>query len=163
MLEEVILLNKSFCLLLLWLMPFLVYGTEFETHVKSDSGDLNYKTGVGTYIGHVTIIRGPAQLEANKAITYLDKNRKLQKAMAFGNPAHLWQKAAGQDPEFHAYAQQIEFYPNQNLLILIGNGKIVHENNTLQAPYITYNIQSQTLTTQPSKIERTTIIIRKSK
>lgn len=162
MLEEVMWLNKTLRLLLLWLIPLLVYGNELETQVKSDSGDLNYKTGVGTYIGHVTMIRGPAQLEADKTMTYLDKNRKLQKAIAFGNPAHLWQKATEQDPEFHAYAKRIEYYPNQNLLILIGNGKIIHKNNTLQAPYITYNIQDQTLTTQPSKAERTTIIIRKS-
>jgi lipopolysaccharide transport protein LptA len=130
--------------------------------VKSDSGDLNYKSGIDTYIGHVTIIRGAAQLEADKAITYLDKSRKLQKAIAFGNPAHMWQKATGQETEFHAYAKRIEYYPNQNLIILIGDGKIIHDNNTLQAPYITYNIQNQTLTTQPSKAGRTTIIIRKN-
>jgi len=148
-------------LLMLW--PLMLMAEELETHVKSESGNFNYKTGIGTYVGHVVMTRAPAQLEADKAITYMDKKRKLLKAVAYGNPAHLWQAATPGQTEFHAYAKTIEYYPDQHLIVLIGDGKIIHENNTLQAPYITYNIQEQIMDSKSSKDEKTTLIIRKTK
>lgn len=145
---------------LVCLVPAIVYSAASETQMQADNARFNYKTGVDTYTGHVLIIHGDSRLAADKAITYLNKDHKLQKAVAFGNPAHLWQAATPQQTAFHAYAKQIEFYPAKHLVVLIGEGKLLHDNNTLQAPYITYNIQTQELTSKSSATERTTFILK---
>lgn len=141
------------------LLPTMVFGANTETQMQADNAHFNYKTGINTYTGHVIIVHEGAHLTADKATTYLDKNHKLAKAIAFGNPAHLWQAATAKQTAFHAYAKRIEYYPAQQLVILIGEGKLSHDNNTLQAPYITYNIQTQELTSQSSATEKTTIIL----
>lgn len=151
---------KSF-LLIATLLAQLAYAEEAVLNIKSTKADFNYQTGVAIYTGDVVLSKGIVRLEAEKVISYHNKRHQLVKAIAFGSPAHLWQAATKEQTELNAYAKRIEYYPNKHLVILIGNGNIIHDNNTLTAPYITYNVQTQELSTQPSKNERTIIILHK--
>lgn len=138
----------------------LAYAEEPSLNIKAIKADIDYKNSIVIYTGNVVITKGINRLVADKVISYYNKQHQLIKAIAFGNLAHLQQTATEEHPELHAYAKRIEYYPNQRV-ILIDKAKVLYGKNTMQAPYITYNIQTQELSSKPSTTERTTIILPK--
>ena len=131
-------------------------------HFKAGHVTFNDKKGIGTYTGGVSIDQGSAHLRANHATTLMDKNHRLIRATAFGTKnkkAHFWTLSAADKPPLHAYADTIYYYPLKHELELIGHAHIKQGNNTLTAPHIRYDTETERLITTAKNNERTVILI----
>ncbi len=115
-----------------------------EVHAYADTIEYlpNQETGVITCTKNVKLHQGTTHLAADFLISHLDQNRKLSKATANGTAktqAHYWDTKANNKPEFHAYADTIEYLPNQDKIILIGHASLLQNNDSYQAQKIEYN------------------------
>lgn len=131
-------------------------------NIDANSALLNQKTGTYTFIGHVTVQQGTTKLSADKLIAYSSKQKKINKVIAYGKPAHYQTLPKPGEKRFYASANKIEYYATTGKVILIGHGKLKQGSSTFNAPYITYDRKKGIVTSKPGKQQRTTIIIQPS-
>ena len=130
--------------------------------LEADKADLNQATGHSTFHGRVKVAQGHTHLHANSADIYSDNNNKLIKAVAHGNAtnrAHFWTLNERDNAEVHAHAKQITYTPNTHMVILEGNATVKQGNDLYSAPTITYNMQTQHVTSSGNSAGRTVIVI----
>lgn len=154
-------------LIFLWYPAFSLPDDEKQPMILSaDTADINQLTHSGEYKGKVQFDQGSRHLRAAKAITLNNDKNKLISAIVYGNqdnPAHYWEKTALDKPAFHAYAQEIRYYPEKHLVELIGDARLEQGNDSFSAPKICYDTLKQHVTSIPNSNQRTTIIIHSSK
>ena len=61
-------------------------------------------------------------------------------------------------PELHAYAKQIEYFPEQHLIHLIGHARIEQGQNSFAAQNIRYDTLTQKVVTTSPQKSRTLIV-----
>lgn len=133
--------------------------------VQADKADINHKTGVGVYSGHVLVDQGATHLQAASAETYTDKNNVLVKAIAKGDkePALFRTKTDPSKPELVAKAERIEIYPETHKIVLLGHAMVTQGTDSFSAPRIEYDTKEQHVVTTANESGRTTIVIHPNK
>ncbi len=134
--------------------------------LSADSADLNQQTHQGEYIGNVQLDQGTTHLRAASARTDGDKQNKLVLAIAKGNKkeqAHFWVITELNKPALHAFADLIQYFPERNVVELIGNAKVAQGDNSFTAPKIIYDTVKQHVVSKSDGKTRTTIIIHPGK
>lgn len=129
--------------------------------LAANSADISQTLHQGTYDGDVALDQGTTHIRADKATTLMDEKNKLTKAMIYGkaeNQAHYWVLMDASKPMVHAYADTIEYIPEKHLIKLIGHARVEQGKNSFSAPVITYDTESQQVTTEHKPNERTTIV-----
>ncbi len=156
---------KFGCLLLIF-SPALAFALPSDrqqiAHLAADRVDLNQLTHSGTYHGNVQFEQGTTHLSAHKVMTQGDKNNRLIYAQAQGLPTvlvHYSEKTSPKKPLLHAYAQVIHYYPQRNVIKLIGQARIVQGSNSFSAPTIIYDTVKQHVVSESQGTKRTKIII----
>jgi lipopolysaccharide export system protein LptA len=129
-------------------------------HIVSDGGTYNYKTGVDIFEGHVKLDQGTTHLTADKVITKRDAQRKIEQAIAYGinEQAHYWTKPNSNDPEIHAHAKVMTFYPINSNIRLEDEVTLTQGENTFNGQLILYNDIDQTITVPGSKNNRAILV-----
>ncbi len=139
-----------FLFLLIFTLPLHALETDRKEKVNiiADSGVYNFKTGVDVYEGHVRIDQGTTHLTADKLITKKNKQHKIQEAIAYGNEelAHYWTLQNVGEPEMHAQAKVIKFYPLELNVSLEGDAYVTQGENKFHGELIHYNNKNQTIT-----------------
>lgn len=159
-----------FCLLLLnlFISPAAIALKSDETatvYIASESAELDRSTGVGIYRHDVKIDQGSTHITGETITTRNDANNKIEEAIIEGGPeslAHYWTLPEEDKPELHAKAKIIQFYPQKQYAILIGNASVTQGNNSIQGQRIEYDIKKQLLKSvneSGNKDSRTTIVI----
>ncbi|MDF1684925.1 MAG: lipopolysaccharide transport periplasmic protein LptA [Legionellaceae bacterium] len=123
-------------------------------YFSSGHASLNEKTGEGHYSEGVSIDQGSTHLRATEAITIMNTQHALTRAIAHGDKkkqAHFWTCTSPDKPTLHAYADTLSYYPLENRLKLVGNARIIQGENTLQAPIINYDIKAERLMTTANR------------
>jgi lipopolysaccharide transport protein LptA len=117
-------------------------------HIVSDNWAYNYKTGVNEYQGHVIIHQGTTHLTADRLTTKSNAQHKIKEAIAYGikQPAHYRTLAKTNDPEMHAYASVIKYYPLESNVTFEQNVTLQNGENSFQGQLIHYNSYDQTIT-----------------
>ena len=117
-------------------------------NIVADSGSYNFKTGVDIYEGHVKIDQGTTHITAEKLITKKNNEHKIREATAYGlkDLAHYWTQPKLGEPELHAYAKTIKFYPLEMNVSLERNVHIKQGENNFNGELIHYNSKDQTIT-----------------
>ncbi len=131
-------------------------------NIQAGNADLNHKSGIGVYMGGVSVDQGTTHLRAESATTYSDKKNKLIKAIAVGTKdlqVHFWTTIDEKKPPLNAYADSIQFYPVTHSVLLIGNARIIQGNDSYSAPHIQYNTETMHIVSEASQQGRTHIII----
>src|SRR6186997_230282 len=84
-----------------------------KIYIEADSTIYNYKTRVNLFTGHVKIDQGSTHMTADKLMTKSNLHHQMQEAIAYGleTPAHYWTTPKTGEPEIHAHAKIIKFYP----------------------------------------------------
>lgn len=158
---------KKYCFFAIIFLPITIMALPTDksqpVNVHADSADLNQKTGINIFNGHVTVIQGTTQITADKLTTYSDAKRQITKAIAIGTPANYQTVPKAGQAIFQASANTIEYMPAKHQVILIGNGTLQQNGNILQSDYIIYNELTQQLITKPYKNSRTTITLEPQK
>lgn len=133
-----------------------------EAQLEADQVDFDAKNHQGIYHGHVTFIQGSSHLEADDALTTFDEHNQIAYAKASasnGRSAHFWTSINPKDPDFHASAKQIEFFPKKHLIVLTGEAQITQGKNKMSSPVIEYNIITHHMVTRMMGNARTRLYI----
>lgn len=131
-----------------------------KIYIVADSTIYNYKTGVNIFIGNVKVDQGTTHIRADKLITKNNTQHKIHEAIAYGlkDLAHYWTLPKLGDPETHARAKVIKFYPIESNVTLEQNVVVVQGKNSFQGELILYNRGDQTITVPASKNGRAVLI-----
>lgn len=114
------------------------------------------------YKGNVTLSQGESHLKSDSAVTWMDKNNKLIKAIAKSLPnqrVHFWKKSDKKEPTVHAYANIITYLPTLGKIILNGKAFVKQGKNTYQSESIVYDIKKQMVISKKIAKKRTTITL----
>jgi lipopolysaccharide export system protein LptA len=134
--------------------------------LEANQVEFDTETHQGAYYGNVKFAQGSSHLEADEAHTQFDDHNQIVYAKALATTStqtHFWTKMNPQDPEFHAYAKQIEYFPDKHLIILKGEAQIIQGENTMASPIMEYNMLTHHLTTKANGSLRTRLLIHPDK
>ena len=131
-----------------------------KVNIVADSGVYNYKTGVNIYEGHVKVDQGTTHITADRLITKKNPQHKIQEAIAYGleGKAHYWTLPNQQEPEIHAWAKIIKFYPIESNATLEQAVFVKQGENSFQGELINYNSKEQTISVPASKNARAVLV-----
>lgn len=117
-------------------------------NIVADSGTYNFKTGIDIYEGHVKVDQGSTHITAEKLITKKNSQHKIREATAYGvkELAHFWTRPKLDDPEMHAHATTIKFYPLEMNVSLEHDVHVRQGENSFQGELIHYNSKDQIIT-----------------
>lgn len=131
-----------------------------KVYIVADSTIYNYKTGVRIYEGNVKVDQGTTHLTADRLITKNNTAQRIQEAIAYGDKtlAHYWTLPKPNEPEIHARAYIIKFYPIESNVIMEKNVNVVQGENNFSGELILYNHRDQTITVPASKNARAVLV-----
>lgn len=129
-------------------------------NIMADSGTYNFKTGVDVYEGHVKIDQGTTHIIADKLITKKNPQHKIEEATAFGTEtlAHYWTQPKLGEPELHARAKIIKFYPIDANVTLEYDVHVSQGDNNFSGELIHYNSAEQTINVPASANGRAVLV-----
>ena len=114
-------------LLLLALLPLSAWGLDADRdqpiYIEADKASLNDKTGFSVYEGHVKLQQGTLIFTGDRMTVQLT-DKKLDVIVLTGSPATSVQRPEGKDTDQHAEAGRIEYYANDERVILLDNARI---------------------------------------
>jgi len=150
--------------LLMMMCPLHAFALDSDSKEKvnifADSGIYNSKSGINVYEGHVRIDQGTTHITADRLVTKSNGRNNIQEATAYGllNLAHYWTLPKEGDPELHAHAKVIKFYPIESNISLEQNANVSQGENSFQGEFIHYNSKDQTITVPASKNGRAVLV-----
>jgi lipopolysaccharide export system protein LptA len=159
--------KRVYVLAFLFLSCFssLLFGLESDKNQKvfivADSGVYNYKTGIDIYEGHVVVDQGTSHITADRLITKRNQqDHQIREAIAYGftTLAHYWTLPNEKDPELHAKAKIIKFYPIESKVTLEKNVFVTQGENSFKGELIHYNRDNQTITVPATANARAVIV-----
>ncbi len=129
-------------------------------YIQANSSIYNYKTGFNVFEGNVKIDQGTTHITADKLVTKSGLKHKIIEAIAYGNQdlAHYWTLSKQSEPEIHAYAKVIKFYPIQSNVTLEKQVNVTQGENSFHGELIHYNSNDQTIIVPAANKGRAVIV-----
>jgi lipopolysaccharide export system protein LptA len=127
--------------------------------IEADSVQLNHKLGINLYQGHVNMIQGSTHLTGDKVYVLNNSKKEITEIISIGNPdalAHYETLLKENEKVFDAFALTIKYFPQKKITLLIEKALARQGNNTFQGPFISYNINTQSITSLPKQTNDTT-------
>lgn len=112
--------------------------------IISTSAYTDYKKGITTYAGNVSLSQGSLKIEAEEINIHKNKEG-VQKLIAKGSPVRLTQQPLPDTPPITAEADQINYEVLSEILILSGHVYIKLEESIHRGALYQYNLSTQTL------------------
>lgn len=141
---------KLIILTFILLFPSVLFALETDKkeplHIKADQVFFDHQTGINTYKGHVTLIQGTTQLEADTILVRFSTDDQLEKIVAKGAPARYRTLFDSEKPEVVGVAGIMEYYPSEGILRLSEAAKITEGGNSFEGSQIEYNILKKVVT-----------------
>lgn len=128
-------------------------------NVNADTQKLDLSNGSVTFSGNVEITQDNIHLTADKVIMDGTQEKRNQRITALGSPAKFHQ-FIHQNKTVEGYANKLIYDVKESNIILTGNVKLIHNNNTIRSQIIRYNVAEQQISADsyPHSRVRTTII-----
>lgn len=114
-------------------------------HIAADHANINAKQGISVYQGNVRVTRGSMHLEADTVTVYSTQD-KIKKMVAVGNPAHFRDLPDNNKGVIRATAQRMEYYADQNQVILLDHAVVLQGGNKFSSQRIVYDIVQDVVT-----------------
>ena len=122
-----------------------VYALESDAQqpITIDSNTATYddSTATSIYAGNVVCLQGSIRVNADKLIVYL-KNGEAEKLLFTGNPSRFKQTPNAGSEDIIGEALTGEYYPKDNLLVMIDNAIVKQGNATYASKLIQYDIKN---------------------
>lgn len=112
--------------------------------IKADRVEVNQRKQVSHYIGNVRLVQGSMKIEASNVVVYM-VHGKLDRIMISGNPARFQQKPQGHEGLVTSTAQNMEYYAQQQRLLLKHNAEVNQGNNHFRGEFIEYDTRTSTV------------------
>jgi lipopolysaccharide export system protein LptA len=101
-----------------------------------------YENNRGIYIGNVSMSQGSLKIIADK-LTIIESDRKVDKVIAEGNPAHFEQQPRADEGVVVASAQRIEYSLKLEEILLQKNASITHQGSKISGDRVVYSGRKQ--------------------
>jgi len=109
--------------------------------VDADNMELDFKTGVRTYLGNVTIRQGSLTIWGDKVVMQY-KNGALQTATAYGAPAKFKQLPDDSTEEVKGRAPKMVYVETKERLHMYEDATLIKGQDTIHAKQIDYDINT---------------------
>ncbi|MFN2308500.1 MAG: lipopolysaccharide transport periplasmic protein LptA [Gammaproteobacteria bacterium] len=107
--------------------------------VEADRAQIDDARGVSVYRGNVLIVQGSLRLTADE-LTLHTRDGTIIKAIATGGPATYRQRPDGKDQDVVAEALKLEYFADQQRLILTDQASIRQAGDSFRSQRIDYDI-----------------------
>lgn len=111
--------------------------------IESQSLLLDDQNGISEYKGNVLFRQNTLRVKAD-TITLYHKDKKLVKALITGSPADV-QHHPDNEAKVHSQAKQMEYYVEDNRLILIGHAFVTQGDRHFSGEHIVYDTRQRTI------------------
>lgn len=143
-----LLLNLILPSLILISLSFNTFGLSNDrdqpAHISADDIELDFNTGIRTYIGNVLITQGSLRVQADKLIAEY-KDGQLHKATAWGNLANFTQRPDGKTEDVYGEGEKIIILQYKNTLKLLKKAALKQGTDTARGAKIVYNMATNRL------------------
>jgi lipopolysaccharide export system protein LptA len=140
---------RGAALLCALLAPLAVFALTSDRqqpiHIEADSVVLNDAAGTAVYHGNVHFTQGTTHLEADEVTVYSADRQKVDKVIADGGPATFRQRPDNQPEDMRGQARHIEYYANDQRVILEREAHLWQGKNEFSGSRIEYSIANQTV------------------
>ena len=96
-----------------------------------EANKMDYNNNVITYTGNVVATRGNGKLTCQELKIFLDRNKKIEKIIATGNPVYT-------EPNKLIKGNVIEYDAPQDEIIVIGNAYLENKGDVVQGDKVIY-------------------------
>lgn len=132
-------------LVVLAVWPWLAYGLPDDSkqpiRVEADSAVYDEGKGESVYDGNVHVTQGSLRAHGAHMVVTLE-NGKATRIVMTGSPVRIRQNPRPGEETVSA-SQRAEYYPERNLLVLIGDAEVLQKHNTYRSDRIEYELDSQ--------------------
>ncbi len=108
--------------------------------ILADQAEVDKRSQTSTYSGHVELTQGELRLEANRLVVTAPGGR-LQRVEAEGAPARIRAVTADGRPVTGS-ARRLRYDPVRGELVLLGDGRLTQDGNTIHNDRIVFDLAS---------------------
>ncbi|HLT04885.1 MAG TPA: lipopolysaccharide transport periplasmic protein LptA [Pseudomonas sp.] len=112
-------------------------------HVQADSAELDDRQGRAVYRGDVIITQGTLKITGNTVTVTRNASGDIDTFTAQGRPAYYEQQPEIGESMVHAYGRTIEYFANNERIVLTDQAKVVRDGNTFEGERIVYDTRTQ--------------------
>jgi lipopolysaccharide export system protein LptA len=109
--------------------------------IAADQSKVDYKNGITTDIGDVSIDQGTSHASGNKLIVYRDnQGHSIKEITLWGNLAHYNTLLDVNKPTLYTQAKIIKYFPERQFIILEGSATATRGANSVSGHRLTYDM-----------------------
>lgn len=107
--------------------------------IVADGAEHDDARRMTTYRGNVVIDQGSLHINADTVVVLFDVHDRVMKITGAGAPAHFRQLPDGETNYRKAWARQMEYFPQQDLINLSGEARYEKDGSRVQADRLVYD------------------------
>ena len=107
--------------------------------IVADGAEHDDARRMTTYRGNVVIDQGSLHIDADTVVVLFDVDDRVMKITSAGAPAHFRQLPDGETGYRKAWARQMEYFPQQDLINLSGEARYEKDGSQVQADRLVYD------------------------
>ena len=110
--------------------------------IVADGAEHDDARRITTYRGNVVIDQGSLHIVADTVVVMFDMDDRVMKITGVGEPAHFRQLPDGGTNFRKAWARQMEYFPEQDLINLSGEARYERDGSHVQADRLVYDARN---------------------
>ena len=128
-------------LLLASVTPAHALSTDSEQPISivADAAEHDDATRITVYRGNVVIDQGSLHITGDAVTVNFDALDQVTKITSVGTPAHFRQLSDGDTGHRKAWAKQMEYFPEQDLIMLFGDARYEKDGSRVEADRLVYD------------------------
>ena len=128
-------------LLLASVTPAHALSTDSEQPISivADAAEHDDATRITVYRGNVVIDQGSLHITGDAVTVNFDALDQVTKITSVGTPAHFRQLPDGDTGHRKAWAKQMEYFPEQDLIMLFGDARYEKDGSRVEADRLVYD------------------------
>ncbi|PIE83517.1 MAG: lipopolysaccharide transport periplasmic protein LptA [Candidatus Contendobacter odensis] len=109
--------------------------------LEANRGQLDQRSGISLYEGHVVIQQGSMRMDADIAKIHI-KNGRLQKMEATGKPVRLRYKPTVDKPEIRGTSPKVDYNVDRAKIVMSGGARLVQGGDVFTGDRIEYDLKA---------------------
>ncbi len=137
-------------------MPTLALSSDSDKpmEIVANEAEHDNNKGVTIYRGDVEVTQGTLFISGHTMTVHYTDNQELDHAVMEGDRAYYKQLPDNSKVYDEAWANQMEYYPDKGMVILIGDGKVVQKDLRFTGDRIEYDTVNSRVIAKTVKQER---------
>ena len=107
--------------------------------IEAQAAEADDRTRITVYRGDVVITQGTLRITGDTVWIHYDDSNTITKAISVGEPAKFRQLPDGKEEYMTAHAKRMEYYTNEDVILLLGDARYAEGKDTITAPRIVYD------------------------